>query len=181
VGDGDKKMPLNKSKGNMYPFVTHTWNPIKGLCPHGCSYCYMNKIYKRFGKTPAPLHLDENELQTDLGKDNFIFIGSSCDIFANTVPDEWLRRVLSHAAIFHGNRYLFQTKNPQRYISPFVLSPKRNILCTTLETNWYFPGITENVPRYFDRAEAMGKMSELRFKTMVTVEHSCLRVSRLFL
>jgi DNA repair photolyase len=34
-------MPLNPSKGNMYPFVTHTWNPIRGKCPHDCSYCYM--------------------------------------------------------------------------------------------------------------------------------------------
>lgn len=31
-------MPLNKSTGNMYKFITHTWNTIKGECPHGCSY-----------------------------------------------------------------------------------------------------------------------------------------------
>src|SRR3990167_1900105 len=30
---------LNKQKGNMYGFVTHTWNPIKGKCSHNCSYC----------------------------------------------------------------------------------------------------------------------------------------------
>jgi len=27
-------MTLNKQKGNMYGFVTHTWNVIKGKCPH---------------------------------------------------------------------------------------------------------------------------------------------------
>lgn len=27
----------------MYDFVTHTWNTIKGECPHDCSYCYMKK------------------------------------------------------------------------------------------------------------------------------------------
>lgn len=27
-------MGLNKAKGNMYEFITHTWNPIKGKCPH---------------------------------------------------------------------------------------------------------------------------------------------------
>ena len=39
---------LNKvsKNGNMYQFVTHTWNTIKGECPHGCPYCYM----KRWGK-----------------------------------------------------------------------------------------------------------------------------------
>ncbi len=36
-------MPLNETKGNMYGFVTHTWNPVKGICPHNCSYCYMRK------------------------------------------------------------------------------------------------------------------------------------------
>ena len=27
-------MALTKSRGNMYPFVTHTWNAIKGICLH---------------------------------------------------------------------------------------------------------------------------------------------------
>ena len=54
-------MPLNKSTGNMYDFITHTWNTIKGECPHECSYCYMS----RWGKQP-PLHFDEKELKTDL-------------------------------------------------------------------------------------------------------------------
>lgn len=34
---------IKESKGNMYEFVTHTWNPIKGKCSHGCTYCYMKK------------------------------------------------------------------------------------------------------------------------------------------
>ena len=25
---------IKESKGNMYEFVTHTWNPIKGKCLH---------------------------------------------------------------------------------------------------------------------------------------------------
>ena len=52
-------MAMNKVKqgSNMYPWVTHTWNVIKGKCPHDCSYCYM----KRF---PQPeLHFDEKELK----------------------------------------------------------------------------------------------------------------------
>jgi len=31
-------MGLNESKGNMYEFVTHTWNAIKGECKHDCTY-----------------------------------------------------------------------------------------------------------------------------------------------
>lgn len=39
-------MALTKSRGNMYPFVTHThtWNAIKGICFHDCPYCYNEKI-----------------------------------------------------------------------------------------------------------------------------------------
>ena len=77
---------LNKSKGNMYEFVTHTWNAIKGECYHQCSYCYM----KRWGRL-KPVRLDEKELKTDLGNDNFIFVGSSCDMFAQNIPDEWIK------------------------------------------------------------------------------------------
>jgi molybdenum cofactor biosynthesis enzyme MoaA len=46
-------MGLNKSTGNMHEFITHTWNTIKGECPHGCSYCHpegtmimMSKVHK---------------------------------------------------------------------------------------------------------------------------------------
>lgn len=37
-------MPLNKAKGNMYEWVTHTWNPLAGECSHGCSYCSTNNL-----------------------------------------------------------------------------------------------------------------------------------------
>ncbi len=33
-------MGLNKSKGNMYGFVTHTKNYVKGRCPVDCQYCH---------------------------------------------------------------------------------------------------------------------------------------------
>ena len=74
-------MGLNKSKGNMYKFITHTWNTVKGACEHDCSYCYM----KRWGKL-KPARFDEKELKTDFG--NFIFVGSSNDLFAKGISDE---------------------------------------------------------------------------------------------
>lgn len=53
---------LNEATGNMYTWITHTWNTVKGECPHGCIYCYM----KRFGKQ-KPVRFDEKELKTNLG------------------------------------------------------------------------------------------------------------------
>ena len=94
-------MALNKQAGDMYGFVTHTWNAIKGKCMHDCCYCYM----KRFPQ--KELWFDEKELKTDLGTGNFIFVGSSTDMFADNVPDEWIRKVLDYCRTFN-NTYLFQ-------------------------------------------------------------------------
>jgi len=43
----------------------YSWNPIKGLCPVGCWYCYARKIYHRFGfiKNPGIPGLSINELE----------------------------------------------------------------------------------------------------------------------
>ena len=124
-------MGLNKQKGNMYGFVTHTWNTVKGKCPHACSYCYM----KRF-KQPE-LHFDEKELKTNLGSGNFIFVGSSCDMFAEAIPDEWIKKTLLHCKEYPENQYLFQTKNPTRFLEYTYKSlyPDNTKLCVTIESN----------------------------------------------
>jgi DNA repair photolyase len=159
-------MPLNKATGNMYPFIDFTYNTIKGECPHDCSYCYM----KRWGKQ-GPLHFDEKELKTDLGSGNFIFIGSSCDMFADNVPEEWIKKTLKHVGTCQGNKYLFQTKNPQRYIyASKGLSRERDILCTTIETNFFNMEIMKNAPDPERRSIAMKRLSDLGFRTMATIE-----------
>lgn len=122
-------MVMNKQKGNMYGFVTHTWNPIKGKCSHDCSYCYM-KVYKQ-----KELHLAEKELKDNLGQDNFIFVGSSTDMFANDVPRDWIKKVLAQCRNYPGNTYLFQTKNPSRYWLFNIEYPPKTIFGITVESN----------------------------------------------
>ena len=119
---------LNAQKGNMYDFVTHTWNPIKGKCSHACSYCYMRQ------ERLKPLRLEEKELKDDLGKGNFIFVGSSTDMFAEDVPEGWILQVLKKCGE-HDNSYLFQTKNPKRFHEFFKFFPERSTFGTTIETN----------------------------------------------
>ena len=133
-------MPLNPSKGNMYEFITHTWNTIKGECYHDCSYCYM----KRWGKL-NPVRFDQKELKTDLGSDNFIFVGSSCDMFNEKIDGDWIQKTLDHCCLFE-NSYLFQTKNPERFLEhPF--HPGKSVMCTTLESNRYIPNIMMYAPK----------------------------------
>ena len=100
-------MPLNKADGNMFGFVTHTWNAIKGKCLHLCLYCFMIALNIRFYKW-GDIRLDEKELRISLGKDNFIFVGSSTDMWAANVPSEWIVRVLDRCDEFD-NRFLFQS------------------------------------------------------------------------
>jgi protein gp37 len=89
---------------------------------------------KRWGKQ-NPLHLDEREMRTDLGSVNYIFIGSSCDLWAESVPREWISRILSQVCKYRKNDYLFQTKNPRRYFD-FVDCYDFNMhFGITLETN----------------------------------------------
>ena len=153
-------MALNKQKGNMYGFVTHTWNVIKGKCPHDCSYCYMKKFPQ------GELRFDEKELKTDLGENNFIFVGSSCDMFADEIRDNtcWIERVISHCNEYSNNTYLFQTKDPYNFFRFQGLFMDNAILGTTIETNKDTPS---KAPHTQNRRDAMKDMFG---RKMVTIE-----------
>lgn len=142
-------MALNKQKGNMYPFVSHTWNPIRGKCPHDCRYCYM-KVY------PQPeLYFVEKEMGTNLGFGNFIFVGSSTDMWCVASHVDWIKKTLQHCREYGiYNRYLFQSKNPSRFNQFRQLLPDKSILGTTIETNRDFHGISK-APIPFERMMAM--------------------------
>lgn len=161
-------MGLNVSKGNMYEFITHTYNAIKGECFHDCSYCYM----KRWGKL-NPARCDESEFKTNLGEGNFIFVGSSCDMFGDNIREEWILKLLEHCAKYPNNKYLFQTKNPLRFYQIFLSIPKlfEYVLCTTIETNRYLPEIMGASPKPQERADLMNECAhELKCKNYVTIE-----------
>jgi len=156
-------MALNKVRpgSQMYQFITHTWNTIKGICPHNCSYCYM----KKWGEQ-SPLHFDLSEKETDLGKNNFIFVGSGCDMFANDIPYKWILETLSHCRQFD-NTYLFQSKNPFRFLN--LLFPEKSIFCTTIETNRFYFNCMGKAPLPEDRANFMYRISD-NSKIYITIE-----------
>ena len=157
---------LNEATGNMYTWITHTWNTVKGECPHGCTYCYM----KRFGKQ-KPVRFDEKELKTNLGSGNFIFVGSSCDMFASDVPDLWIKETIKHCRKFD-NYYLFQTKNPGRIegLLEQILFPDNIRICTTIETNRWYQDVMINSPLPKKRAMDMNEIAHKGIKTYVTIE-----------
>ena len=158
----------------MYDFVTHTSNPIKGLCSIGCSYCYMRTFYTRYGHDKT-LRLDEKELNCNYGRGKFIFVGSSTDMFASDVKNEWILKVYDHCVQYGQNRYLFQSKNPSRFLDPNLFSHplmcRKDLLCfaTTLETNREYPVVSKAASKQ-ERVLAMRKIREMGYSVMITME-----------
>jgi len=150
---------LNLQSGNMYDFITHTWNPIKGKCSHTCSYCYMHQ------ERLKALRLDEKDLQTDLGESNVIFVGSSTDMWAKDVPEEWIRAVIERCDPAD-NRFLFQSKNPRRLLS--MPNNANFIFGTTIETNRDYK--ISQAPIALLRAGTMKALRESGSEVMVTIE-----------
>lgn len=160
-------MGMNKSKGNMYKFINMTWNTIKGACPHDCSYCSIKRIAKRFNQAQKPPRFDESELNTNMGEDNYIFVGSSNDLFAAGYPDNWVRETLYHCVKYPDNRYLFQTKNPEG-IAPYKdLIPDNATICLTLESNRHYRDIMRKAPVPYNRAL---HFRDVPFQKMITIE-----------
>lgn len=160
-------MALNKQKGDMYPWITHTWNPIRG-CIHDCAYCYLKSI-PRFDMTPR---LSEPCFSDKLGSGRTIFCGSSADMWCKRVPDEWIDRVLDYIVKYSDNDYLFQTKCPYRYLVYEDIMPSYRtnvILGTTIETNRPMTAYSK-APSPIARALPMAQLSGRGAKTMVSVE-----------
>lgn len=147
-------MAMNKQKGNMYGFVTHTWNPIRGRCLHDCVYCYMKKIKGAWDKEA---HIVEKEFKVQLGSGNVIFVGSSTDMWGNWIPDKWIKKVIDYCNKFPNNQYLFQSKEPLRF---FDVKPSDNfIFCTTAESD-----------KQKDRIRIMQALKRKRYRIAITIE-----------
>jgi protein gp37 len=166
-------MSLTKASGNMYTWVTDLWNPQGGECPHGCPYCTTNPLAAQYpgvaAKYSGAPRLIPHELSTKLGEGKIIFVVAQNDLFAKDTPIEFADKVISHCEKYPKNQYLFQSKNPAGFIH-FMnrLHFINSILCTTIETNRFYPKHMGKTPHPEERAKAMAMMSH--FKRYVTIE-----------
>jgi len=155
-------MSLNKSVGNMYDWVTHTWSPITG-CKFNCKYCYAQG---------QPEHdmpkLHKKRLRDNLGEGNTIFVGSMADMWGFWMADSSILHVLHICRRFHKNRYLFQSKDPRRFHPFLEKMPDNVILGTTIETNRLTSKISL-APQVFQRALALATIPDT-YKREVTIE-----------
>ena len=151
----------------VYNLQTESENFIaNGFIVHNC---YM----RRWGKLPD-LHIVEAEFKDfdnkmkKYGDEKFIFVGSSTDMFAESVPHEWIKRVLLKCSEYD-NRYLFQSKNPERFFDFKDWEfPQNVILGTTIETNRDYK--VSKAPSVWRRATALATASFMGYDTMVSIE-----------
>lgn len=160
---------LIKAKGNMYPWVTHMWEPFRPYaCAHKCIYCYAHRMHERFkikeGVNPV-LDFPFPALRKDLT----IFVCHLSDLFSDSVSDFQIYEVLRQCHDYN-NKYVLQTKNPSRYYHFFeYLNPENTILGTTIETD-KFQSSVSLAPGGGLRALEIKRVKENGFKTFITVE-----------
>jgi DNA repair photolyase len=166
-------MPLIKAKGNMYPWVTHTHTHLGGVCGHGCDYCYVQAIERRFkkGRYVGPLWLHNDELEVSYGKGRTIFIEHCNDLFEESVHSIWIERILEHCNKWPENTYIFQTKNPRRYWHWLhEMPPKRMLGCTVETMREKLIKEYSAAPMPSERCKEMYYLSRRGERVFVTVE-----------
>lgn len=166
-------MPLKKSAGNMYDWVTHTHSHLGGECPHKCSYCYVQR--NRFGVHPryqGNIRLIEKELDVDYGSGNTIFIEHMNDLFVSGINPEVIHKILEHCGKYPNNEYVFQTKNPgNAFINYREALPLKRVMMigTTIESNRDYPAWSY-APKPLFRYEGIKMFSGDGYKTFITIE-----------
>jgi len=127
---------------------------------------------KKWGPQKS-VRFDHKELKTDLGKNKYIFVGSSNDMFAENIPEQWILDTFRHCSDYQ-NKYLFQTKNPEKACQYLPIFPTPSSLCVTLETNRYYPEYMGKSPIPKDRVEALlsaqHEMKKYKIPLMITIE-----------
>jgi len=99
-------------------------NPVKGLCPVACDYCYARAMYKRF-KWDETIRFDwsvVNDL-AKIKKPSRIFWGSTIELFGKWIDPSWMRLILDYIKDYcPQHTHIFLTKQPQNLIkySPFL-------------------------------------------------------------
>ncbi len=168
-------MPLNKSVGNMYPWVQATHTALGGECSHKCSYCYVNV---GFMNTPKPkrycgsVQIIESEMREDLYKLGYgitVFKEHKNDLFAKNVSNELINRIIGHCIQFPKNTYVLQSKNPSRF-SEHRKYPEKVIFGTTIETNRDIKESLSVAPPTIERMNAMCAPNMKDVTKFVTIE-----------
>lgn len=135
-----------------------TWNPVIGCSPvsAGCDNCYAARMAARFaeqkgsnvplcgyyynvvdheGKWNGKTVLKDHKLHDPLPwrKPRTIFVCSMGDLFHESVPDEWIDRVMAVIAMAGQHRFMILTKRPERMEKYFAFANRTAKIMTKLD------------------------------------------------
>ena len=103
-----------QSKDGNISWTDYTWNPIKGLCPVGCWYCYARAMYKRFKlDEDLRLHLVERLAPRFIKKPAKIFVCSTIEIFHPRISAKWRDMIFSIINQCPQHTFQILTKMPE--------------------------------------------------------------------
>lgn len=109
-------------KRTKIPWADFSINPIKGLCPMACPYCYARRMYKRF-KWDAVIRFDQTAFfpTFNIPRGSRVFVGSTMELFGSWIDGIWLSSVFSVCNQRDDVNWIFLTKQPQNLAqwSPF--------------------------------------------------------------
>lgn len=102
-----------------------TWNPVTGCIKisQGCKHCYAERMAKRLKAMGAVRYVDgfRPTLHHDLidaprrwKRPRLIFVNSMSDLFQETVPDDFIRRVFDTMRDCHQHTFQILTKRSDR-------------------------------------------------------------------
>lgn len=112
-------------------WADYTVNPVKGLCPVGCSYCYARRAYAR--NCNATFKDKSIRFEPKVLMDAFkalkrlspsrIFVGSTMELFGEWAEDA-LPYIFAWTNYFPQHTFIFLTKQPQNLAkwSPFPVN-----------------------------------------------------------
>jgi protein gp37 len=92
----------------------YTINPVKGLCPMACSYCYARRMYKRFKwEEKVRWYPPAWDLVDTLKKPSRVFVGSTFELFHESLPYNWMEYNLLTVKKYPQHTFIFLTKLAQ--------------------------------------------------------------------
>jgi len=143
------------------PWADYTINPVKGLCPMACSYCYARRMYKRFKWNPE---IRYNSLEwykvSKIKQPSRIFVGSTIELFGDWIDEIWFQSILGFTLIYPQHTFIFLTKCPENLSrwSPF---PENCYIGASVTNQKMY----ENAVKYLQQVDA--KVKFLSFEPLL--------------
>jgi len=136
-------------------WTDYTWNPIKGICPVGCWYCYARRMYQRFKWNPE---IRIEEIRSCPQRPSRIFVCSTFELFHPTISKEWRDTIFRFIENSPQHTFQILTKFPENINRPM---PDNVWLGVTIESS-------NELPKVAGLNRAKAKIKFINFEPLIS-------------